>query len=248
MQAYRSQKTIIFGPGGASCCSSEPDLFLSGVCVPLEGYGAFEVLSVDSDAFGPEEVRLLELLLGHTTEALRGIELRDELKEQVIRDPLTGLYNRRYLSNIVDQEVERSRRYGHRIGMLMIDVDNFKGINDTMGHQVGDLVLRQVSRFLRAMVRATEYVVRYGGDEFLVVMPESASEGESMMVRLRRAFGPWSEELPTGEIPVRLSMGFDCWEPTDRRSVDDVIASADERMYEDKRRNGIGRAVVGQGS
>ncbi len=244
MEAHCTQKTILFGPGGASSCPSDPDLFMSGVCVPVEGSGVFEVLSVDRDAFSPEDVRLLELLLGHTTEALRSIRLREELREQVIRDPLTGLYNRRYLSTIVAQEAERSRRYGHRIGFLMVDVDNFKEINDTMGHSVGDLVLRQVSRFLRAMVRATEYAVRYGGDEFLLVMPENEGDGESVISRLQRAFGPWSEELPTGHIPLRLSMGFDRWEPADRRPMEDVIASADEKMYEDKRRNGTGRSAA----
>ncbi len=243
MQAYREQKTVVFGSGGTSSCSSNRDLFRSGMCVPIADVGVFEVLSVENDAFGSEDVRLLELLVGHTSEAMRNIRLRQELSEQVIRDPLTGLYNRRYLSTIVEQEAERAWRYGHRIGMLMIDVDNFKEINDTLGHQVGDLVLRQVSRFLRAMVRAAEYVIRYGGDEFLLVMPES-EDGQAVVFRLQRAFGPWIEELPTGDLAVRLSMGYDHWQPGDGRSVDEVIASADEKMYEDKKLHGAGRPIV----
>jgi len=239
MRAFKEDRTVVATDGGGSACSRCPELFRSSMCVPIDGAGVFEVLSTEADAFDDEDVRLLELLLGHTTEALRGIGLREELAAQAVRDPLTGLFNRRYLSNITEQEIERARRYGHRIGFLMVDVDNFKKINDTLGHQVGDLVLRQVARFLRAMVRATEFVVRYGGDEFLLVMPESGGEGESIIFRLQRAFGPWSEELPTRDIPVRLSMGFDVWEPAGGRSVDDVIASADEKMYSDKRRNAV---------
>jgi len=212
--------------------------------VPIEGAGVFEVLSPDENAFDDEDVKLLELLLGHTRGALRSIAMREELEQQAVRDPLTGLYNRRYLTSIVDQEVERARRYGHRIGFLMVDVDHFKEINDALGHQLGDLVLRQVSRYLRAMVRATELVIRYGGDEFLVVMPESDGDGTSVIARLQRSFGQWSDELPTGEIPLRLSMGYDVWEPASGRPVDEVIASADDRMYEDKRLHAARRSAV----
>ncbi|MBD3347577.1 MAG: diguanylate cyclase [Candidatus Eisenbacteria bacterium] len=244
MRAFRENRTVVCGNGPGSACTHCPDVFRSAVCVPVGDTGVFEVLSPEEDAFDEEDVRLLELLLGHTTEAVRGVAMREELEQQVVRDPLTGLFNRRYLKNITGQEVERARRYGHRIGFLMVDVDNFKEINDTLGHQVGDLVLRQVSRYLRAMVRATEFVVRYGGDEFLLVMPESGPDGESVILRLQRAFGPWSEELPTGDIPVRLSMGFDVWEPAEGRSVDEVIASADDLMYEDKKLHNSERSPV----
>lgn len=244
VKSHLTGKTLVYDAEDGGTCSRHPKLFRSGVCVPIEGAGVFEALSTDESAFDDEDVRLLELLLGHTTEAIRSIAMREELEEQVIRDPLTGMYNRRHLAGIVDQEAERARRYDHRIGMLMIDVDHFKEINDTLGHQVGDLVLRQVARFLRAMVRTTEFVVRYGGDEFLVVMPESGTDGESIIFRLQRAFGPWSEELDTGDIPLRLSMGFDCWEPADVRSLEDVIDCSDARMYEDKRRHNAERDGV----
>ncbi|MFH1502578.1 MAG: diguanylate cyclase [Candidatus Eisenbacteria bacterium] len=244
VRSHRTGKTLVYDSAGGGACADDLELFKSGLCVPVEGAGVFEVLSTEKDAFDEEDVHLLELLLGHTTEAIRSIAMREELEEQVIRDPLTGMYNRRHLANIVGQETERARRYGHRIGLLMIDVDNFKEINDTLGHQTGDLVLRQVARFLRAMVRTVELVIRYGGDEFLVVMPESGTDGDSIISRLERAFGPWSEELDTADIPLRLSMGFDYWEPADRRSIDDVIDSADARMYEDKRRHNSERAGV----
>jgi len=244
MRAHREGRTVLSVDGSTEAPASCPAIFRSSVCVPIEGAGVFEVLSPDENAFDDEDVKLLELLLGHTRGALRSIAMREELEQQAVRDPLTGLYNRRHLTSIVDQEVERARRYGHRIGFLMVDVDNFKEINDTLGHQLGDLVLRQVSRYLRAMVRATELVVRYGGDEFLVVMPESDGDGTSVIARLQRSFGQWSDELPTGEIPLRLSMGYDVWEPAGGRPVEEVIASADDRMYEDKRLHAAGRSVV----
>ena len=97
--------------------------------------------------------------------------LNDELREQAIRDPLTGLFNRRYVDETMDLEIARAQRSGLPIGVLLIDLDHFKQINDTHGHDTGDAVLQAVAALLQDAVRSGDVVARYGGEEFLMVLP-----------------------------------------------------------------------------
>jgi diguanylate cyclase (GGDEF)-like protein/PAS domain S-box-containing protein len=207
----------------------------SGICVPL-GDGVFCVGSDDPAEYGDEDVRLIELLLGHTGEALRRVRLLRELREQAIRDPLTGLYNRRHFSSELEKEIDRAKRYGHGIGFLMLDINGFKAINDSHGHHIGDDVLRVVARFLQDHVRASEMVVRYGGDEFLVVMPHSDPDIEPACRRLERNFNEWVDALGDLGFPLGVAVGGAVWNPDEAASIEVILALADERMYEDKHR------------
>ncbi len=108
--------------------------------------------------------------------SLSNIKLREELREQAIRDPLTGLYNRRYLEENLEHELYRSQRQKTQLCVAMIDLDGFKQVNDTFGHEAGDVVLREVARILRDHLRKTDILCRYGGDEFLLVLPDSSLE------------------------------------------------------------------------
>ena len=177
---------------------------------------------------------MLEILLGHVTEAVRNIRLRNELREHANHDPLTRVYNRRYFMDAIEREAKRSKRYGHSIGFLMIDVDHFKEINDTYGHQTGDRVLQEVAQFLRSQVRAAEIVVRYGGDEFLVVVPERKHATNIMKRRIKKALALWNETKAFFDFPIALSIGDAHWNPNGSTSVQDALATADKRMYEDK--------------
>ncbi len=231
--AHRDAKRVIF--------RAEDDVgadvfgLSSGICVPL-GDGVFCVGSNEPVEYGDEDVRLIELLLGHTGEALRRIRLLRELRDMAVRDPLTGLYNRRHFTAELDKEVDRAKRYGHGIGFVMIDINEFKEINDSHGHQVGDDVLRVVARFLKDHVRASEMVVRYGGDEFLIVMPHSDASIGLVCKRLQSSFGEWVEALGDLGFPLGLAIGGAMWTPDDDASVEVVLALADQRMYEDKHR------------
>jgi diguanylate cyclase (GGDEF)-like protein/PAS domain S-box-containing protein len=218
--------------------------FKSGLSSPLGDFGVFQVVSVQENAFSEEDQRLLELLLGHTVEAVQRIRLQNELRDQATRDPLTGVFNRRYFREAIELEVERSRRSGRPIGFLLIDVDRFKQINDTYGHQTGDLVLREVALFLKGQVRASEMVVRYGGDEFLIVLTDPEDAIQVIRKRIVEALTHWNEANQAFDFPVWLSVGGALWDPSGSQSVEETLAKADLRMYEDKRARASG---VGQG-
>lgn len=101
------------------------------------------------------------------------IETRDDLRGQALRDPLTNLYNRRYMEESLDREIRRSERNATPLGIIMIDIDHFKNVNDTLGHETGDVVLRRMAEFLESHVRGGDIACRYGGEEFLLILPEA---------------------------------------------------------------------------
>ena len=236
-KTYHTGKTIVFGKL-AEVPEARPtrEDFRSGISAPIGDIGVFQVVSTNPKAFSDEDVELLELLLGHAAEAVRRIRLRNELREQATRDPLTGVYNRRYFSETIERELKRSKRYQHPIGFLMIDVDRFKEINDTHGHQTGDRVLQEVANFLRESVRITEMVVRFGGDEFLIVMPEMEKDIDAVKRRLIEALARWNETSELFDFPVTFSSGGARWNPDGSESVEHVLARADRLMYADKKR------------
>jgi diguanylate cyclase (GGDEF)-like protein/PAS domain S-box-containing protein len=236
-KTYRTGETILFSNlDEVPEASPTHEDFQSGISAPIGHIGVFQVVSTEKNAFTTEDVRLLELLLGHTIEAVLRIRLQNQLREQATRDPLTGLYNRRHFRESIERETRRSQRYQHSIGFLMIDVDRFKKINDTHGHQTGDRVLQEVGDFLRKHVRAAEMVVRYGGDEFLIVMPELEEETNIVKQRLMEALARWNETNGTFDFPVGLSIGGANWDPRGSESLEEALARADQQMYEEKRR------------
>jgi len=214
--------------------------FQSGISAPIGKYGVFQAVSTEENAFIDEDVHLLELLLGPTTQAIERIRLQKHLREQAMRDPLTNAYNRRYFNQAIEQEIGRSKRYDHPIGFLMIDVDKFKEINDCHGHQVGDEVLQEVAKLLQEQVRESDVVVRYGGDEFLLLLIETNGETEKVKERILEEVARWNVTNPVFDFPVTLSIGSAHWRPEDARTVEEILAEADAKMYEAKRRHSSG--------
>ena len=158
--------------------------------------------------------------------------LQHQLSEQANRDPLTGLYNRRYLDATMDRELARCRREGQPLSMMLIDIDHFKRINDTWGHQAGDEVLRHLAAMLN--VRAGDVASRYGGEEFLVLLP-----GMPQSVAIERA-EQYRKTFETGvvrfgefRIHATLSIGIACY-PEDARSADELVRTADQALYRAK--------------
>jgi diguanylate cyclase (GGDEF)-like protein len=133
---------------------------------------------------------------------------REALREQATRDHLTGLWNRRSILEMLEREVARGRRDGVPVGLIVADIDLFKHVNDTRGHQAGDVVLRETARRMQAAVRPYDTIGRYGGEEFLVVLPNcDAAQSVQIAERLHRCVGEKPVELPEAAVPVTLSVG-----------------------------------------
>ncbi len=159
---------------------------------------------------------------------------QDELRDLVTTDTLTGCRNRRYFDEVIGREVQRHRRYHIPLSIVFIDVDRFKTINDTLGHEEGDRVLHRVATFFIRNVREVDYVFRWGGDEFLILMSCREEEALRRATALQRDFAtsPEAEALPAG---VGLSIG--CAEVApDATDVMALVKIADERMYDNKNR------------
>lgn len=212
-----------------------PDL-RSVLSVPIGDFGVFQVASTARDAFSPEDVLVAEILAGHLREEIRRIRIEEQLREQAIRDPLTGLYNRRTLGGVLEREIERAKRYEHPLTLVMADIDDFKSVNDRHGHLVGDALLRRVAEVLRGSVRAGDYVFRYGGEEFVLVLPETG-DGEGVLPRLRQAVRGISLPDVPG-LSVSLSVGHVVWSPVrdGPTTVEALLRRADEVLYGMKRR------------
>jgi len=161
-------------------------------------------------------------------------DAQSNLRELVITDPLTGTRNRRFFDEIIGKELQRHSRYRTPMSLVFIDIDRFKAINDTLGHETGDRVLRFVAGFLLRHIREADYIFRWGGDEFLVLITCTEEEALRRGGQLQAEFSgsPEVAELPAG---VALSIGV-VEVPVDTKDVLPLIQKADERMYENKKK------------
>lgn len=185
------------------------------------------------DQFTKEDLNLLQVLAGQAAVAVDQARLYQETTELAMTDPLTGLFNRHYFNRVLEPQLKVSS--GNRpVGVLMIDIYDFKRINDTCGHLAGDELLQIVANILRSTVRTSDIVVRYGGDEFVAVMPGAGiTEAVAVRNRIEHAIQQWNalerrETLP----PLALNIGVDSAVET---NLEDLLARADRSMYESKR-------------
>jgi len=203
------------------------------------------VLNIESPYpafFDNEDRQLLEVIANHLAIALSNLASQDSLRDLAIRDPLTGLYNRHYFNSIIAPELNRSDRYQHSLTLMMIDVDGFRAINNHFGHLKGDEVLKEVAIFLGENVRSSDRVIRYGGDEFLVFMPETDKEAPPVADRLRDRMSAVPRRTGIHGIDIGLSIGLYTRRPRDERTLEAILEEVDRRMYADKRRQHVDRA------
>jgi diguanylate cyclase (GGDEF)-like protein/PAS domain S-box-containing protein len=166
---------------GLRCQHIPPDAEIAHtVCIPMiaqgETLGMFYLSTDHPNALSDAKQQIARTLAEQVALAIANLNLRETLQHQSIRDPLTGLFNRRYLEEFLTQEIARAQRKKHPIGVIMIDVDHFKRFNDTYGHEVGDYVLQVIGGILKENIRGADIPCRYGGEEMNVILPESSLE------------------------------------------------------------------------
>jgi|GEM_PF-173457 len=167
---------------------------------------------------------------------LRLGRLQERLRQAALTDGLTGLWNHAYFRELLDREFARTRRYGGGLALLMLDLDHFKAVNDTFGHETGNLVLTAVARHLLGMVRDTDIVARYGGEEFAIVSPNTRLEEAARLAERIRSTLPDRVQLPRlPDLRVTGSIGVSATEDGAVHSVRDLIDRADHALYRAKR-------------
>ena len=196
----------------------------------------FNVNNLDEEGvFTEEDAQQLWELRDEIIAAVLRARDRERLRKMALHDALTGVYNRHYFTEYLKHEAERALRQGYPISFVLIDLDEFYAVNDRFGHATGDRVLQEVARVLQQNVRSHDVIVRYGGDEFLIVMSETtAAEAEAAMERLRKKFETWDPGL--GEHKISISFGIASWQPGSGESLETVLERADEFMYHRRRK------------
>lgn len=181
--------------------------------------------------------------LFHLVDISERIRAETFLKERALHDPLTGLYNRFYFDETICTELKRSQRYNRPFTLLMTDLTGFKAVNDRLGHQKGDEVLREIARIVQEQIRESDWAIRYGGDEFLVVLPETGRRIEPLVQRLRGAVEAWRREYGV-DLALGIDIGWATWNPGSEETIPDLLRLADANMYRVKATRGDGKGPV----
>jgi len=223
------------------------------IAVPLLGWerplGALLVYSPQSSAFSGRDFAYFKAVGRQLSIALDNATVLNRATDMSLRDPLTGLFNRRYLEEVLETEVRRAGRYNLPLAVTMIDVDHFKAYNDRHGHPRGDEALREVAQRLRDQVRRTDIVTRYGGEEFAVVLPvTSKAHARLIGEKLRAAIAaiPFGAARERSGDPLTISVGVAAC-PDDATTVSDLLRASDAALYAAKR-GGRNRVELFQGS
>ncbi|MEO0123068.1 MAG: sensor domain-containing diguanylate cyclase [candidate division WOR-3 bacterium] len=209
----------------------------SEVCFPLmigdKLIGVLDVESPEIDGFTPDDIKILSTLSAQIAIALDNARLYEEAKRLSLTDPLTGLPNRRSFEIMIENEIRRAERYRRLFAVLMMDFDNFKSYNDKFGHSAGDNILKRFSTLMKEAIRDVDFLGRYGGDEFIAVLPETDANFALVVAeRIRKKIE--SENL---DPPVTLSIGIAVF-PKDSREKQKLIDLADHACYEAKEMGG----------
>jgi diguanylate cyclase (GGDEF)-like protein len=185
------------------------------------------------EPFSTAETEIFRIFAVQGETSLQNLVLFEEVKNLAIRDGLTGLYNYRHFWDLLGHQVELNRRYGCPLALLFLDLDNFKQINDTLGHSRGDMVLKLVASYLQSTVRQADVVCRYGGEEFVVILPQtSGDQAEVLAERLR--CGLAGQEMCVGDRKIHLSTSIGVAGLKPEMDADALVNAADAALYRAK--------------
>src|SRR5215217_4270717 len=195
--------------------------------------------------FSQRQRELFEYLTNQAAISIENVDLHETIQRQAVTDELTGLFNHRRFQEVMAAEVERTRRFGQELGLIMLDIDNFKRVNDTYGHLQGDLVLREVARVLRESSREIDEPARYGGEEMAVALPQTGLQGAfDFAERVRRRIEALQIDLLDGDGALRVTASFGAASLPHSAKIDKdaLVAAADAALYRAKR-SGKNRTV-----
>lgn len=216
---------------------------IATLCIPLVSHGqTVGVMHVLKEVFDNKTITLANAIAKRMSMAVANIELKHSLRQQAIKDTLTNLYNRRYLFESLEQLTARAIRNDKQIGIIMLDLDHFKSINDNYGHGTGDIVLKNVADFFNKTTRESDLVCRYGGEEFCIICPDSTKE-ETLHVAEKFCSGIAKLIIKinmTDTVIITLSGGVSMY-PNQEQSIELTIKEADQALYQAK---GDGRNCI----
>jgi diguanylate cyclase (GGDEF)-like protein/putative nucleotidyltransferase with HDIG domain len=207
--------------------------------------GALSVYSSELDQYTDDHMRLLETVTRLAADALGNAMQHAAAESNALTDPLTGLPNARYLSLRFDEEAARARRTDRTFQVMMLDLDEFKSVNDTFGHKTGDKMLREVAHIIEAQLREYDFLARYGGDEFVAVVQEMAgSQVDELCRRIEHAVSKFSLMVGRNRYArVGISVGTATF-GIDGDTLDQLVIAADEKMYRMKSNHKVERTVA----
>ncbi|HTC61483.1 MAG TPA: sensor domain-containing diguanylate cyclase [Candidatus Saccharimonadales bacterium] len=211
--------------------------------------GVIELINcVERDGFMEHDMALLEALADFAAIALENARHVKRIHELTITDDCTGLFNARHMDFILETEIYRSQRYGYEFSVVFIDLDHFKKVNDTYGHLVGSKLLADVGQIVKSACRRIDFAFRYGGDEFVIVLPQAMKENAFVVARrLHKLIGEKHWLIDQGlDIRFTASIGVASF-PSDAKTKLELLHLADEAMYAIKNttRNGVAAAKIG---
>lgn len=214
------------------------------ICVPLKSkgrcLGVIELINkmTKEGDFKEEDLLLLTTLADYTAISIENAKFFQKIQELTITDDLTKLYNSRYLYKFLDYEAERAKRYKSHVAMIFLDLDRFKLVNDTHGHLFGSKLLSEVARLIFNDLRKVDIACRYGGDEFIIVMPQTSKKHAYEAAEKLRASLAAHTFLQSDALNLHLTASFGVASiPDDAQAAEDLIQKADQAMYRVKNRS-----------
>ncbi|MEV7329297.1 diguanylate cyclase [Micromonospora sp. NPDC093244] len=219
-------------PGGPAAPTGTPAADEAGT--PASALGVLALYDrVGADEFDDDDLVTLRTFAGHAAVAVENVRVHEEAQRLSLTDPLTGLWNYRYLRESIRREVERASRFGRMLSVLALDLDRFKDVNDTYGHAAGDTVLAEFARRVRGEIREVDLAFRQGGEEFVLLLPETDARGAAIVAeRLGAAVreAPIAVEAYAGPVMVTVSVGIAVY-PDHGSTGREVLEAADDALY-----------------